>query len=105
MPIQRRLSPELLEAALAGLERRLSEVDQSIVQVKRLLRSGRGPAASEPAKAARPRRKMTVAAKKRIAEAQRRRWAAFRAQASEKKTAQRAGRKIAVKKKAAPESE
>jgi hypothetical protein len=86
------MSPELLGAALAGLQQRLIEVDENIAEVKKLLRPARTSSpAAEPEPAVRPRRKMTAAAKKRIAEAQRRRWAAFRAQGA-KKAAKRPGR-------------
>jgi hypothetical protein len=106
MPRPKRMSPELLGAALEGLQQRLAEVDQNIAEVKRLLRSGPASPAAEPAHAGRRRRKMTAAAKRRIAEAQRKRWAAFRAQAAGKRPAKRRGRPPASARKAsAPESE
>ncbi|MGE5646574.1 MAG: hypothetical protein ACM336_12355 [Acidobacteriota bacterium] len=89
MPRPTRISPELLGAALEGLQQRLAEVNRNIAGVKKLLRPARGGAAvvtatdaREPA--AKPRRKMSAAAKKRIAEAQRKRWAAFHAQGNKK---------------------
>jgi hypothetical protein len=105
MPRPKRISPELLEAALAGLEQQRAEVDRNIAEVKKLLRSGRSSpgAEAQEAPARRPRRKMTATAKKRIAEAQRKRWAAFRAQEAAAKRPRKKGRKRA-KKAAAPET-
>ncbi len=94
MPRRSRISPELLEAALDGLKQRLIEVDNNISAVRRLLRSP-GATSSAPAEApaGRKRRRMSAAAKRRIAEAQRRRWAAFRAaQANPKRGRKRAGK-------------
>jgi len=104
MPRPKRISPELLEAALAGLEQQRAEVDRNIAEVKKLLRSGRSSPGAEAQEApARRRRKMTATAKKRIAEAQRKRWAAFRAQEAAAKRPRKKGRKRA-KKAAAPET-
>jgi hypothetical protein len=67
---------EILAAALEGFEARKVTVDKQIAQVRQLL-NGHGPVAantSEPQK--QPRRKMSVATRKRMAEAQRKRWAA-----------------------------
>lgn len=85
MPRGKQIDPAVLQAALEGLEHRRAEVDQNIAAVKKMLRSG-GPRAAAPAKPpAKPRRKMSGAARKRIAEAQRRRWAEFRAKSAPKK--------------------
>jgi len=81
-------SREILEAALQGLEAQRQKLDEQIAQVRSLAgaRGGRGSrtahAASE-ATASRPagnRRKRTLSAeaRKRIAAAQKKRWAAFR---------------------------
>lgn len=96
MPRPRRISPELLGAALEGLQQRLAEVDQKIADVKTLLRPARGGAAAAeaPEPAVKHRRKMSAAAKKRIAEAQRKRWAVFHARGA-KKTAKRGAAKRA----------
>ncbi len=84
----KRLSPELLEAALAGLQVQLADVKRTIADVTGQLRP-RGSKAAAPAAAAEKspvrRRGMSAAARKRIGEAQRKRWAAFHAQAAAKK--------------------
>jgi hypothetical protein len=80
----------LLEAALEGLMIQKQRVESQIEQVRSMLgrtagRPGRKPAAASAtatvegvAAAPRKRRTMSAAAKRRIAEAQRRRWAEYR---------------------------
>jgi hypothetical protein len=71
---------EILEAALIGLQHSLATVHEKIKEVRRRL--GGKPARNEvPAASAgdgRPRRVMGTAARRRIAAAQRKRWAAYR---------------------------
>ncbi len=72
----------ILEAALEGLQHRLEAINEKMTEVRGLLsgRAAKAPAVAESAaeKPARKRR-MSAAARKRIAEAQRRRWQQFRA--------------------------
>jgi peptidoglycan hydrolase CwlO-like protein len=79
---------ELLEAALQGLEAQKQKIDDQIGQVRRLMgqRGGRpakqssastSTASAAPA-AGRKRRVLSPEARKRIAAAQKKRWAAFR---------------------------
>jgi len=80
---------EILQAARLGYEGKLAEVDRMIAAIKvtdvpvaRVPRIGRPPKLKPvPELAATPRkkRKMSVAGRKRIAEATRKRWAAFHA--------------------------
>ncbi|MCU0246687.1 MAG: hypothetical protein MUC42_08935 [Bryobacter sp.] len=79
--------PTLLAALLEGLELQKARLEQQIAAVRALTggkRRGRPPAAaaSAPAVAApaapRKKRKLSAAARKAIAEAQKKRWAAFR---------------------------
>ena len=75
MPEQN-LTPEILAAALQGLEAQRARLDAHIAEVRRLL----GARTHEPAaaaKAPRPRRRLSTAALKRIVEAQKKRWAEF----------------------------
>ncbi len=86
----------LLTAALEGLEIQRQRIEEQIREVKAML-GQRGPgrpraseAAAPPAvvdKKAKPRRKrkLSAEARKRIAEAQKQRWAAYR-KAAEKKS-------------------
>lgn len=86
-----RLSQDVLNAALEGLEAQKQKVDEQIQQVRSLLgvgavRRGRPRKAAStqesvaaPAKNIRPKRKLSAAGRKRIIEATRKRWAAYRA--------------------------
>jgi hypothetical protein len=77
----------LLEAALEGLELQRQRIDEQIRQVKGLL-GRRGSTAvsrsTEPSGDAEPakRRKLSSAARKRIAAAQKKRWADYRKNAA-----------------------
>ncbi len=72
----------LLTAALEGLELQRTRLDEQIREVRSMLGQGserRGPAAqSTPEKASRRKRVLSPAARKRIAAAQKARWAKFR---------------------------
>jgi hypothetical protein len=71
----------LLSAALEGLEAQKQKIEEQIQQVQSMLGRPRGrrPAATraKPEKA-RPERRLSKAARKRIALAQKRRWAEYR---------------------------
>jgi hypothetical protein len=70
----------ILEYALHHLERERDEIQAKIDHIRRQLGgrlNGSAPAAAQPA-AAGPRRILSEAARKRIADAQKRRWAAHR---------------------------
>ena len=81
-------SPEILEAALRGLEAQRDKLDEQIRQVhammgrrvgrpsKQSARAENGPAASSGK--ARKKRTLSAEARKRIAAAQKKRWATFR---------------------------
>jgi hypothetical protein len=92
------MDPALLEAALEGLQHRLDDVNEKIEEVRRSLggmQRRAAPAAAGTSTAPRKRRRtMSAAARKKIAEAQRRRWAAFHAQS------RKPGRKAAAAKAA-----
>ena len=76
MPRQK-LSPEILTAALQGLEAQKDRIDSHIAQVRRMLGvRPKGPVA--PPEAPKRRRKLSVAARKHIAAVQRERWAKWR---------------------------
>ena len=71
----------LYQAALEGLELQKQRIEDQIKQVKALL-AGKTKVAATPAAAAtgepKKKRKLSAVARKRIAEAQKKRWAAFR---------------------------
>jgi len=79
-------SREILEAALHGLESQREKLDDQISQVRAMLggRPGRparnhsAPAAQAANGASRRKRVLSPEARKRIAAAQKKRWAAFR---------------------------
>lgn len=78
--------PSLLQAALEGLELQRTRIDEQIAQVRAMLgqkRRGRPPASvigteSPGHKPERKKRVLSAAARKRIAAAQKKRWANFR---------------------------
>jgi hypothetical protein len=77
---------EILEAALQGLEAQRQKLDDQIAQVRSLIgrRLGRPPrsngaaAATGSSRGGRRKRVLSPEARKRIAAAQKKRWAAFR---------------------------
>ena len=80
-------SKDILEAALQGLEAQREKLDEHIAQVRAMMggRPGRPPKAAAAAakhapetRTARKKRVLTPEARKRIAAAQKKRWAAFR---------------------------
>ena len=86
-------SQELLNAALQGLEAQKGKIVDQIREVRAMLgqRRGRPPlsdsastSADVPVKAAR-KRQLSPAARRRIAAAQKRRWAEYRKQEGKKK--------------------
>lgn len=76
---RRAIDPKVLEAALVGLEFKRERLDEQIAEVRRLV-AGRSPskAATAPAETVRKKRRMSEAALKRIAAAQKKRWAEWR---------------------------
>lgn len=68
---------ELLQAALAGYQRQHAILSERIAEITREL-SGRA-VHHDAGGMAKPRRKMSAAGRKRIIEATRRRWEAYRA--------------------------
>ena len=73
MPIGR-LTPELIAAAIEGYEAQKARIDGTIAELRAMLPSGR-PEAAAPEAPARKRKKFSAAARRRMKEAQQRRWA------------------------------
>lgn len=72
------LDHDVLRAALVGYQMELHRLEAAIAGVQAQIGGRTLPAASAPAGPANgPKRSMSAAARKRIAEAQRKRWAAF----------------------------
>ena len=75
MPTQK-LSPEILTAAIEGFEQQKLRIDAQIAELRAMLSGGRAEPAATPKVPKGKRRKMSAAARKRIGDAQRKRWAA-----------------------------
>jgi peptidoglycan hydrolase CwlO-like protein len=74
MPTQK-LTPEIVTAAIAGFEQQKRRIDSQIAELRTMLSDGHKKIADATEPTKRKRRKMSAAARKRIAEAQRKRWA------------------------------
>jgi hypothetical protein len=73
-----KLTTEILNAAILGFEEQKKGIDLQIAELRAMLSGpAAGPATPEPTN--RPRRKMSAAARKRIGDAQRKRWAVKKA--------------------------
>ena len=83
------LTPEILAAALQGLEAQRARLDAHIAEIRRLLGARpKQPTASPDV--VRPKRKMSAAGRRRIAAATKKRWAEFhRKQAEAAKAAKK----------------
>jgi len=73
----------LLTAALQGLETQRARIDDQIATVRRMLGSQPVPAAGATPPGVRPKRVVSAAARRRMAEGQKKRWAAARGAAKE----------------------
>jgi hypothetical protein len=80
MPKGISLEPWMLHAALAGLKDRKQRLDACIVAVERLLSAEPRQRLAIVEREKQPRRPLSMAARKRIAAAQKRRWAEYRKQ-------------------------
>lgn len=69
------LDPALLRAALIGYENQLAQIDKAMAEIRRQLKTA---GSGSPAPAKERGRAMSAAARKRIAAAQKKRWAAYR---------------------------
>src|ERR1019366_7375736 len=75
MPKQ--LTPEIITAAIVGFEQQTLHIDTQIAELRSMLSAGPAQSASATPEPTNPkRRKMSAAARKRIGDAQRKRWAA-----------------------------
>jgi hypothetical protein len=72
-----KIDNEILAAAIEGFEAQKKHIDTQIAEIRQKLGGGSAEPAATP-EPGRKRRKMSAAGRKRIAEAQRKRWAASR---------------------------
>jgi hypothetical protein len=98
----RQLTAEILDAAIEGFETRKLRIDEQIAQVRQLLNGEQSIAAATSETQKRTRRTMTAAARKRIGDAQRKRWAVTKGDAeTASKTAAEPKRKLSAAGRAA----
>jgi hypothetical protein len=91
-----RLTDEIIDAAILGFEEQRRRLDAQLAEL-RAMRAGE----SRPAASSSPRRKMSAAGRKAIAEAQRQRWAALKGGATPEKAPKKAPKKAKRKLSAA----
>ena len=74
----KKLSDEVLKAAIDGFTAQKAQLNQRIAELRAMLNGGSPQAAAASEPSPRKRRKMSAEARRRIAMAQRARWAKFR---------------------------
>ena len=79
MPAQK-LTAEVLTAAIEGFEQQKTRIDAQIQELRAMLPGGRTEPVATPNAPKGKRRKMSAAARKRIGDAQRKRWAESKGQ-------------------------
>jgi len=89
--VSTKLTPEIITAAIEGFEAERRRIDEQITEMRAMLNGAQPKAAAAPEKGT--RRTMSAAGRKRIAEAQRKRWAALKG-ASEPAMTQTPKRKL-----------
>jgi hypothetical protein len=97
----RQLTAEILDAAIEGFEARKLRIDEQIAQVRQLLNGDRPVAASAPELQKQPRAKLSAATRKRMGEAQRKRWATTSEAETKSKATARPKRKLSATGRAA----
>ena len=70
-----KLTPEIITAAVEGFEQQKRRIDAQIAELRAMLEGGPTETAAAPEVPKGKRRKMSAAARKRIGDAQRKRWA------------------------------
>src|SRR3954451_10130277 len=71
-----KLSPEIINAAIAGFESQKTHIDSQIAELRSMLDGGKGTAdASDNGQPQKKRKKFSAAARRNMKEAQRARWA------------------------------
>jgi hypothetical protein len=71
----RNLTPQIIHAAILGFEEQKRHIDTQIAELRAMLDGGRTEPATTPEAPKGKRRKLSAAARKRIGDAQRKRWA------------------------------
>ena|ERR1017187_4184769 len=98
------MDKSILAAALVGYEIQLQKLHTAMAEIRSQLGQSSGRSAAPVVEGApHKRRQMSAAAKKRIADGQKKRWAAFHAKGAKPATRQVAVKKAAPKRKMSPE--
>src|SRR5438105_7855625 len=92
-----RLTNEIIDAAILGFEEQKRRLDAQIVALRTLRTDDNQTAPAS----VRPRRKMSAATRKAMAEAQRKRWATLKGDSGTQKPPKRAKRKLSAAGRAA----
>jgi hypothetical protein len=74
----RNLTPQIIHAAILGFEEQKRHIDTQIAELRTMLDGGRTEPATAPETPTLKRRKFSAAARRRMKEAQQRRWAKIR---------------------------
>ena len=77
-----KLTPEIIKAAIGGFEQQKLHIDTQIAELRSLLTGGSSEPAASPEVPTGKRRKFSAAARKRMKEAQQRRWAKIRGESA-----------------------
>jgi hypothetical protein len=88
-----KLTPEILNAAILGMEVQKEKLDAKIAELRAML-SGGPTSAAAPEAPTKKRKKFSAAARRRMKEAQQRRWAKIRGEAEPVPEKPKAKRKI-----------
>src|SRR4051794_16626739 len=90
------LTTEIIEAAILGFEQQKSKIDDQMAELRAMLPGSSAPVNTR-AEDSTPKRSMSAAGRRAIAEAKRKQWAASRGESApvaKKKTAKKSKRKL-----------
>ena len=73
-----KLTPEIITAAIAGFEAQKIRLDSQIAELRSLLSGESTESAATPSETGKPKRKVSVAARRKMAAAQKARWAGIK---------------------------
>jgi len=73
-----KLTPEILTAAIEGFEHQKTRIDSKIAELRAMLDGGSKPTAATPEAPTRKRKKFSAASRRKMAMAQKARWAKIR---------------------------
>jgi hypothetical protein len=95
------LTPEIIEAAIDGLEAKKQRIDVQIAELRAMLSPSGNGSAPAPEPTVRKRRGMSAAGRKAIAEGQRKRWAVAKSRSLSTESTKKPKRKLSAAGRAA----